>query len=70
MVDLTTSNRFLKQGIVQRKAAKEVLQKSGKCNTQLLAESRQLQKRLRQLTHRIITRVGGRMHEAQPGTAR
>ena len=55
MVDLAASNRFLKQGIVQHKAAEKSLQKSGKHNTQLLAESHQLQQHLRKLTHQIIS---------------
>jgi signal transduction histidine kinase len=55
MVDLAVSHRFLKQGITQRKAAEKNLQKSGKHNTQLLTESRQLQQHLRQLNHQIIS---------------
>jgi signal transduction histidine kinase len=70
IVDLAASNRFLKQGLIQHKAAEKDLQKSGKHNTQLLAESRQLQQRLRQLTHRIIaasederTKISRELHD-------
>ena len=55
VADLADSNRFLKLGVAQRKAAEKQLQKSGKHNARLLAESHQLQKNLRQLTHRIIS---------------
>ena len=54
-VDLAASNRRLKLGIVQRKAAEKALKKSGEHFTQLLKESRQLQKHLRDQTHRIMS---------------
>lgn len=54
-VNLAASNRCLKRGIVQRKAAEKALKKSGEHFTQLLKESRQLQKHLRHQTHRIIS---------------
>jgi signal transduction histidine kinase len=54
-VDLVASNRCLKLGIVQRKAAEKALKKSGEHFTQLLKESRQLQKHLRHQTHRIMS---------------
>jgi signal transduction histidine kinase len=54
-VDMAASNRCLKLGIIQRKAAEKALKKSGEHFTQLLKESRQLQKHLRYQTHRIIS---------------
>jgi signal transduction histidine kinase len=53
-VDLAASNRCLKQGIVQRKAAEKALKKSGEHFTRLLKESHQLQKHLRHQTHQIM----------------
>jgi signal transduction histidine kinase len=54
-VDLAVSNRCLKLGIVQRKAAEKAFKKSGEHFTQLLKESRQLQKHLRYQTHQIMS---------------
>ncbi len=54
-VDLAASGRHLKRGIIQRKAAEKALKNSGKHRTRLLAESRNLQGRLRQLTHQILS---------------
>jgi signal transduction histidine kinase len=54
-VDLAASSRHLKRGIVRRKAAEKALQLSGKHRTRLLTESRNLQGRLRQLTHQILS---------------
>jgi signal transduction histidine kinase len=53
-VDLAASSRFLKQGIVQRRAAEAALKKSGKHCAKLLEESRHLQEHLRHLTHRNL----------------
>jgi len=54
-MDLAASNRSLKQGVVQHKAAEEELRKSGKHSAKLLRESHHLQKHLRHLTHRILS---------------
>ena len=54
-VDLATSNRFLKQGIAQRKAAEEALKRSGKNCAKLLEQSRHLQDYLQHLTHRTLS---------------
>lgn len=54
-VDLATSNRSLKQGIARRKTAEQALKKSGEHSQKLLEESRQLQKRLQLLTHKILS---------------
>jgi signal transduction histidine kinase len=54
-VDLAASSRFLKQGIVQRKAGERALKKSAEHYRRLLKESRRLQNRLRHLTHRILS---------------
>jgi signal transduction histidine kinase len=53
-VDLTASQRSLKQGIVQRKSVEQALKKSGSHYARLLKESRFLQKRLRRLTHQLL----------------
>ena len=54
-VDLAASNRFLKQGIVQRQAAEQALKKSAGHSARLVKQSRRLQKRLRHLTHQILS---------------
>ena len=53
--DLAISNRFLKQGIAQRKTAEEELRKVGKHYAKLLRESHLLHKHLRHLTHQILS---------------
>ena len=53
--DLVASNRSLKQGIIQRKAAEQALRKNGMNSAKLLRESNHLQKRLRHLIHRILS---------------
>lgn len=53
--ELNTSDRHLKQGIVQRKAAEEALKRSGKHRTDLLEQSRLVQEHLRQLTRQILS---------------
>jgi len=52
--DLADSNRSLQQGITRRKTVERALRKSGEHSRQLLSESRQLQKHLQSLTHRIL----------------
>ena len=54
-VDLAASNRALKRGITRRKTVEQALKKSGEHSQKLLNESRQLQKHLRHLTHRILS---------------
>jgi signal transduction histidine kinase len=54
-VDLAASNRFLKQGIAQRKAVEKALKKSAGHYARLVKESRRLQKHLRHLTHQILS---------------
>lgn len=54
-VDLAATNRSLKQRIAQRKAAEEALKKRGARSAKLLTESRQLQKHLQHLTHKILS---------------
>jgi signal transduction histidine kinase len=53
--ELATSHRQLKQGVARRKVMKHAAEKTGKDHKKCLEESLQLQKRLRQLTHRILT---------------
>jgi signal transduction histidine kinase len=53
-VELATSGRHLKRGIVQRKAAEEALKKSKKHRTNLLEQSHRAQEDLRKLTHRNL----------------
>ena len=55
MVNLAASNRSLKQGIVQRHTLEQSLKTSGKHSRKLLNESRRLQKRLRRLTHQLLS---------------
>ncbi len=52
--NLAASNRSLQQGITQRKIAEQALRTSGEHSQKLLAESRQLQKQLQRLTHRVL----------------
>jgi signal transduction histidine kinase len=52
--ELAASNRQLQRGITRRKVMEEAFEKSGKHNNKCLEESLQLQKRLRQLTHRVL----------------
>jgi len=52
---LAVSNRELQRGIVQRKAMAANAAKNGEHYEKNLKESLQLQKRLRQLTHRVLT---------------
>ena len=54
-VELASTNRQLKHGVTRRKAMEDALEKSGKHHDKCLAESLQLQKRLRQLTHRVLS---------------
>ena len=53
--DLAATNRSLKQGIARRRAVEKALQKSGAHSEKLLQESRQLQKHLQRLTHKIMS---------------
>ena len=53
--ELATSNRELKQGAVRRKDMEDAFAKRGKHQQKSLEESLELQNRLRQLTHRVLT---------------
>lgn len=53
-VESYASARHLKRSIVRRRAAEAALKQSSKHRAELLAESRRLQKQLRDLTHRIL----------------
>ena len=52
--DLAASNQSLKEGISQRKAVEKALKKSDEQSKKLLEESRDLQKHLQRLAHRMI----------------
>jgi signal transduction histidine kinase len=54
-VNLADSNRFLKEGIAQRKAVEEVLKKSVERSEKLLKESCHLQRHLQHLAHQILS---------------
>ena len=53
-MDLMTSHRSLKRGIVQRKTVEQALEKSGEHSRKLLKESHRLQNDLQRLTRRIL----------------
>jgi signal transduction histidine kinase len=59
-VELATSGRHLKRGIVQRKAAEQALKKSGKHRASLLEQSHLLQEHLRQMTRQILLAQEGK----------
>jgi signal transduction histidine kinase len=52
--ELAISNRQLQRGVVRRKIMEEAAEKRGRHHQKCLEESLELQKRLRQLTHRVI----------------
>ena len=52
--ELAVSNRQLQRCVVRRKAMEVAAEKTGKHHNKCLEESLQLQKRLRQLTHRVL----------------
>ena len=52
--ELAANNRQLQRGVVRRKIMEETAEKSGLQHKKCLVESLQLQKRLRQLTHRVM----------------
>jgi signal transduction histidine kinase len=52
--ELADSNRQLQQAVARRKVMEDDFEKHGKRHQKSLDESLQLQKRLRQLTHRVI----------------
>lgn len=54
-VDLAATNRSLQRGIARRKTVEKALKKSGAHAGKLLKESRRLQKRLRRLTHKLLS---------------
>jgi signal transduction histidine kinase len=53
--ELAAANRFLKQGVAQRKAVEQALQKSARHYARLVKESRRMRKHLRHLTHQILS---------------
>jgi signal transduction histidine kinase len=52
--ELAASNRQLQRGVVRRKVMEDDFARRGKRHQKSLEESLQLQKRLRQLTHKVI----------------
>ena len=52
--ELAVTNRQLQRGVIRRKVMEDAAEKNGKHHNKCLEESLQLQKRLRQLTHRVI----------------
>jgi len=52
--ELAATNRQLQRGVVRRKVMEAAAVKSGQHHKKSLEESLQLQKRLRQLTHRVL----------------
>jgi signal transduction histidine kinase len=52
--ELAASNRQLQRGVIRRKVMEDAAEKNGKHHNKCLEESLQLQKRLRQLTHRVL----------------
>jgi signal transduction histidine kinase len=52
--ELAATNRQLQRGVVRRKVMEDTARKCGKHHQKCLEESLQLQKRLRQLTHRVL----------------
>lgn len=52
--ELAATNRQLQRGVVRRKVMEDAFEKSGQHHKKCLEESLQLQKRLRQLTHRVM----------------
>jgi signal transduction histidine kinase len=52
--ELAASNRQLQRGVTRRKVMEDAFEKSGRHHKKCLEESLQLQKRLRQLTHRVL----------------
>ena len=54
-VELAASNRLLKQGVAQRKAAEAALKKRAEHSEKLLQESCRLQRHLQHLAHQILS---------------
>jgi signal transduction histidine kinase len=52
--ELASTNRQLQRSVARRKIIEDAAEKSGKHHNKCLEESLQLQKRLRQLTHRVM----------------
>jgi signal transduction histidine kinase len=52
--ELAVSKRQLQRGVVRHKVMEDAAEKNGKHHDKCLEESLELQKRLRQLTHRVI----------------
>jgi len=61
--ELASAHRQLQRGVVRRKVMEDAFEKNGKHHGKSLEESLQLQKRLRQLTHRVLAaQEDDRMH--------
>jgi signal transduction histidine kinase len=52
--ELASAHRQLQRGVIRRKVMEDAFEKNGKHHGKCLEESLQLQKRLRQLTHRVL----------------
>ncbi|MGA2028813.1 MAG: histidine kinase [Verrucomicrobiota bacterium] len=52
--ELAATNRQLQRGVIRRKVMEDAAEKNGQHHDKCLEESLQLQKRLRQLTHRVL----------------
>jgi signal transduction histidine kinase len=52
--ELAASNRQLQRGVARRKVMEDAAEKNGRHHDKCVEESLQLQKRLRQLTHRVM----------------
>ena len=61
--ELATSKRQLQRGVVRRQVMAEAAAKSGQHRDQCLEESLQLQKRLRELTHRVLAAQEDERHK-------
>jgi signal transduction histidine kinase len=55
MAELTASNRLLKTEVVQRKAAEQSLRTSERNHRSLLKDARHMQRRLRHLSHQVLS---------------
>ncbi len=53
-MELAVTNRQLQRGVIRRKIMEDAFKKNGQHHTKCLGESLQLQKHLRQLTHRVL----------------
>ncbi len=61
--ELAATNRLLQRGVVRHQVMANAAEKSGRRHDQCLKESLQLQKRLRQLTHRVLAAQEDERHK-------